>query len=143
MQKFSGRSICKLDSKGRLMIPAKFRRIIPAEVAEILYISKGKDECLNLYPTGEWDVLLERLDKLDPGRKKRDLIRFYSDTSQPLNVDKAGRVAIPSEFIEMIGNPKKVVVIGALKYMEIWNAENYEEIRRQAAETYHESDWEG
>ena len=142
MQNFVGSFSCTLDSKGRLMIPAKFRRLIPEDGGEVLVVSKAKEKCLNLYPLNEWSGVIARLHSLPPGPKKRNLIRFYSDKSQTLNLDKAGRVAIPAHFIAMIGNTRKVVVIGALTYLEIWAEKDYEEIRKQALETYIEGDWE-
>ena len=142
MQNFVGSFSCTLDSKGRLMIPAKFRRMIPEEGGEVLVVSKAKEKCLNLYPLSEWNTVIARLHSLPPGPKKRNLIRFYSDKSQTLNLDKAGRVAIPAHFLAMIGTAKKVVVIGALTYLEIWAEKDYEEIRKQALDTYVEGDWE-
>ncbi len=138
-----GQFECNLDSKGRLMIPARFRRVIPPSAAEVLVLSKGKEACLNLYTLEEWnEVILKELRGLPPGKQKRNLIRYYSDKSLQLNVDKSGRVAIPAHFLSLIGNPKKVVVIGALTYMEIWAPEDYESIRSEAHETYSEGDWE-
>ena len=134
---------CNLDSKGRLMIPARFRRVIPPSAAEVLVLSKGKEVCLNLYTLEEWnEVIIKELRDLPPGKQKRNLIRYYSDKSLQLNVDKSGRVAIPSHFLSLIGNPKKVVVIGALSYMEIWAPEDYEAIRSEAHDAYSEGDWE-
>lgn len=142
MQKFVGRYKCTLDSKGRLMIPARFRRIIPADSGEMLVISRGQEKCLNLYPLSEWNEVIGKLSSLPPGLKKRNLIRFYSDKSHSLNIDKSGRIAIPPDFIEMIGNSKKVVAIGALTYIEIWAEDDYDEIRKQALDTYLEGDWQ-
>jgi MraZ protein len=124
------------------MIPAKFRRMIPEDSGEVLVISKAKEPCLNLYPIAEWNGVIARLHELPPGPKKRNLIRFYSDKSQTLNLDKAGRIAISAGFLSMIGSPKKVVVIGALTYLEIWAEKDYETIRKTALEAYLEGDWE-
>ena len=59
-----------------------------------------------------------------------------------MNLDKAGRVAIPANFLSMISNPKKVIVIGALTYIEIWSPEDYEQVRNEALDTYNKGDWE-
>jgi len=125
------------------MIPAQFRRIIQAEAGETLVISKGKEKCLNLYPLKVWnEVILKELHALEPGPEKRNLIRFYSEKSHQVNVDKAGRVAIPSNFLFMIGNTRKVVVIGALTYIEIWAMEDFGEIKKNALKTYIEGNWQ-
>jgi MraZ protein len=141
--KFVGHFEYNVDSKGRLMIPVRFRRVIPADAADMLVLSKGKEACLNLYPLNEWnEVILKELSNLPPGPQKRNLIRYYSDKSIHVHLDKAGRVAIPAAFLSMIGNPKKVIVIGALSYMEIWAPQDYDNIRAEAHETYNKGDWE-
>jgi MraZ protein len=140
---FVGHFEYNLDAKGRLMIPARFRRVISPEAAEMLVLSKGKEKCLNLYPLAEWnEVILKELRSLPPGPQKRNLIRYYSDKSIHVNIDKAGRIAIPAHFLSMIGGPKKVIVIGALTYMEIWAPEDFEHIRAEALDTYSKGDWE-
>ena len=76
---FIGQFEYNLDAKGRLMIPVRFRRVIPPESAEMLVLSKGKERCLNLYPIAEWnEVILKELHGLPPGPQKRNLIRYYS-----------------------------------------------------------------
>lgn len=142
MRSFVGSFTCTLDTKGRIMVPARFRRLLPTDSGEVLVISKGKEQCLNLYPSAEWEQVIGRLENLPPGPKKRNLIRFYSDKSQTVNLDKAGRVAIPAPFLELIDGPRKVIVIGALTYMEIWSEEDYEQVRNDALETYLDGDWE-
>lgn len=140
---FVGHFEYNLDSKGRLMIPARFRRVIQPDAVDVLVLSKGKEKCLNLYPLPEWnDVILKELHSLPPGPQKRNLIRYYSDKSIHVNLDKAGRVAIPANFLSMVGNPKKVIVIGALTYIEIWSPKDYEQIRNEALDTYNKGDWE-
>ncbi len=124
------------------MIPAKFRRMIPPDSGEILVLSKAKDKYLNLYPMDGWNEIMNKLDERPAGPEKKALVRYYSDKSDTLSMDKAGRIAVPSEYLKLIGNPKKVVIIGALKYMEIWAEEDYGEVRKKAQETYLESDWE-
>ena len=125
------------------MIPAKFRRLVPEETGSMYVVSMGKERCLNLFPLKEWDeMILQKLHELEPGPKRRQTIRFYSKKSLTLNVDKTGRVAIPSNFLEAIGTPKKVVVAGALNFMEIWAPEDYEKASREADETFPDSDWE-
>jgi MraZ protein len=140
---FVGHFEYNLDAKGRLMIPARFRRVIAPDAVDVLVLSKGKERCLNLYPLPEWnDVILKELHSLPPGPQKRNLVRYYSDKSIHVNLDKAGLVAIPAHFLSMIGDPKKVIVIGALTYIEIWAPEDYEQIRNEALDTYNRGDWE-
>ncbi len=143
MQNFLGNFECTLDSKGRLMIPAKFRHLVPEPAAGMYVLSMGKERCFNLYPINEWnEVVVSKLHELTPGPEKRNYIRFYSRKSRTLNLDKAGRVAIPSSFIEVLGNPKKVMVVGVLNYMEIWSLEDYEKVSHDADDAFLDGNWE-
>ncbi|MBN2072069.1 MAG: cell division/cell wall cluster transcriptional repressor MraZ [Candidatus Krumholzibacteriota bacterium] len=143
MQNFLGNFDCTLDSKGRLMIPARFRHQIPEASGGEYVISMGKDRCLNLYPLKEWDeVVVKKLHELPSGPEKRQYIRFYSRKSRTVNLDKSGRIAIPANFLEAIGNPGKVVVVGVLNYLEIWTPEDHAKMSKDGDEAFLEGDWE-
>jgi MraZ protein len=143
MQNFLGNFECTLDSKGRLIIPAKFRHLAEEGSGGMYVVSLGKEKCLNLYPINEWnEVVVSKLHELEPGPKKRNYIRFYSRKSRTLNLDKSGRIALPSSFLELLGNPKKVIVAGVLNYMEIWAPEEYEKVSSAAEENFLEGEWE-
>jgi len=143
MQNFLGQYECTLDSKGRLMVPARFRRLLPEESGGQYVITMGRERCLNLYPLAEWsESVVNRLHELPAGAEKRRYVRFYSNKSRNLPLDKAGRVAIPGAFLEALGHPKKVIVVGVLNYMEIWAADEYERVSREAEETFLSGDWE-
>jgi MraZ protein len=143
MQNFLGNFECTIDSKGRLMIPARFRHLLPEASAGMYVISMGKERCLNLYPFDEWnETVVKKLHDLPPGPEKRNYIRFYSNKSRTLNLDKSGRVAIPSLMLDTIGNPRKVMVVGVLNYIEIWSIEDYEKVSRDAEESFLGGEWE-
>ena len=143
MQNFLGDFECTLDSKGRLMVPARFRHQVPEEEGGVYVITMGKERCLNLWPIKEWnDEVVSKLHELPPGPKKRQFIRFYSRKSRNTNLDKSGRVAIPANFLETIGNPKKVIVVGVLNYMEIWAPGDYDKASVEGDEAYLDSEFE-
>jgi MraZ protein len=143
MQSFLGDFECTIDAKGRLMVPAKFRHLVPESSGGTYVLSMGKERCLNLYPIKEWDeAVVKKLHALPPGPEKRKYIRFYSHKSRTLNLDKSGRIAIPPAMLESLGSPKKVIVAGALNYMEIWSVEDYGNISREAEDAFHDGDWE-
>ena len=139
---FIGKFYCTLDEKGRLMIPAKFRRLFPDEEIKSLIISRAKEKCLRLFDPDRFDAIIAKLGALEDGPVKRNLIRFYSTESEQIKVDGAGRIAIPGEYIAVIDNAKDLVVVGALTHMEVWKQEDYEKVRRDAIDTYHNSPWE-
>jgi MraZ protein len=139
---FIGRFNCTLDEKGRLMIPAKFRRLFPNEEIKSLIISKAKDKCLRLFAPERFEAIIEKLGALEDGDLKRNLIRFYSTESEQIKVDGSGRIAIPAEYIATIDNAKDLVVVGALTHMEVWKQTDYEKVRQDAIDTYRKSTWE-
>ena len=125
------------------MIPARFRHLVPEVSAGMYVISMGKERCLNLYPKIEWDeVVVRELHKLPPGPEKRNYIRFYSNKSRTLNLDKSGRIAIPPAMLDALGGPKKVMVLGVLNYIEIWSIEDYGKVSRDAEDTFRDGEWE-
>jgi len=143
MQNFLGNFECTIDAKGRLMVPAKFRHLVPEASSGMYVISMGRDRCLNLYPVNEWnEVVVSELHKLPPGPEKRNYIRFYSKKSRTLNLDKSGRIAIPSVMLETLGDPRKVMVVGVLNYIEIWSIEDYGKVSQDAENTFRGGEWE-
>jgi len=143
MQNFLGNFECTIDMKGRLMVPAKFRHLVPEASSGMYVISMGKERCLNLYPVNEWnEVVVSELHKLPPGLEKRNYIRFYSNKSRTLNLDKSGRIAIPSGMLESLGSPKKVMAVGVLNYIEIWSIEDYEKVSDEAEDSFRDGGWE-
>ncbi|MDZ7859659.1 MAG: hypothetical protein U5O15_03165 [Candidatus Krumholzibacteriota bacterium] len=143
MQNFLGDYECSIDSKGRMLIPSRFRRLIPADNDNKFVISLGKEQCLNLYPLNEWrDDVEKRLHQLPPGLKKRKVIRFYSKMSRHVESDKSGRIAIPRKFLEVISNPGKVVAVGLLNYIEIWSFDDYRDISIKIENDFQKLEWE-
>ena len=116
---------------------------MPEVSAGMYVISMGKERCLNLYPINEWnEVVVSELHKLPPGPEKRNYIRFYSNKSRTLNLDKSGRIAIPTAMLDALGGPKKVMVVGVLNYIEIWSIEDYGKVSQDAESTFRGGEWE-
>lgn len=143
MKNLLGSFECKLDSKGRLVVPAELRRMMPRKPGSGYVISIGKEKCLTLFPAKEWkERILDKLQELSPGPRTRNTIRYYSRNSRQIKLDKAGRIAIPASFLTVIGNPKTVKVIGLLNYLEIWSPRDFTRISDVSDETFVRSDWE-
>jgi len=143
MSSFIGEYKCKIDSKSRLLIPSGFRRFIAGENAGKFMISLGGEKCLNLYPMEGWKKDVERrLHELPRGMRRRKIVRFYSGTSRPVEMDKTGRIAIPRNFLKKIDNAREVYVVGMLNYLEIWSAGDYLGQSEKIVEEFEELDWE-
>jgi MraZ protein len=137
---FMGKHSCTLDGKNRLTIPKNFRRLINEDASGTrhLVICRAKDHrnCLALYSLEYFAKIIARLRSLEPGAEKRRLIRFYSNESEQLRIDRFGRVQLSPDFLEVLGNAKELVVSGELEYMEIWRRDDYRPVRDEALEGF-------
>lgn len=121
---FTGSYEHSVDSKGRIIIPAKFRD----ELGENFVITKGIDGCLLIYPMNKWEAFVDDLGKL-PGNKKegRMLQRYFLANAQETELDKQGRGLIPAGLREWAGITKNIVLVGMIKKIEIWDKEKWDE----------------
>ncbi len=113
-----------IDTKGRLIIPSKFRDIL----GEDFVITKGLDGCLFLYPNNEWKIFEEKLRTLPLTNKNaRTFTRYFLGSAVDGGLDKQGRVLISSALREFAGLEKEVVLVGVLERVEIWDKAKWDE----------------
>ena len=114
-----------IDTKGRLIIPAKFRE----DLGEYFFITKGMEKCLYVYPENEWNIFEEKLNKLPTttDKKARDLAHFFQGSAIEGELDKQGRTLIPSGLRTFAHLEKEVVFIGMGKRAEIWDKARWDE----------------
>jgi len=107
-----------VDSKGRIILPAKFRELL----GEMFVATKGLDRCLFIYPQEEWSVLEEKLKKLPLAKPEaRAFVRFFFSGAAELEFDKQGRVLLPNNLREYAGLGKDITVVGVSNRIEIWD----------------------
>ena len=108
-----------IDDKNRLTLPARFRDSFAGGVV----LTRGLDECLDVYARGDWDALVDaRLAPLDPFSKEaRDLKRFFFSAASDAELDKQGRVLVPPALLKHAGLGREVVVAGVHDHLEIWD----------------------
>ncbi|QUH32099.1 division/cell wall cluster transcriptional repressor MraZ [Vallitalea guaymasensis] len=121
---FIGEYKHSIDDKGRLIVPAKFRALL----GETFYLTKGFDNCLMVYTEEEWNKFIEKLNN-NPMKKKdaRRIQRFFIASANECNLDKQGRILIPSHLREYSVLEKEVILIGVSNRVEIWSKENWED----------------
>ncbi len=130
---FLGEYNCSIDSKNRMAIPSVIRKTIESDGDDpTLYISKGFEQCLSLYPKKQFDEMV--IDKLKtlPGtsQKVRSYKRMLFSGYNALDGwDKQGRIVIPQNQKEYAGLGKEVIVIGSMDLFEIWDAENWRKFK--------------
>ncbi len=121
---FFGEFEYKVDEKGRVPLPARFRR----ELRDGVVLTQGVEECITAYPLGEWKKLATALTSGSVTRSKvRKLNRaFFATAFISVKFDGQGRVTLPIPLREYAGIEDEVVIIGANNYLELWNKERWE-----------------
>ncbi len=113
-----------IDAKGRVIIPAKFRE----KLGDSFVITKGLDGCLYGYAEAEWKNFEEKLATLPiTNRDSRQFTRFFLAGAAECELDKQGRILIPSVLREFAGLEKDVVLVGVASKIEIWSKERWDE----------------
>jgi len=120
---FLGEFEYKIDEKGRVLIPPKFRR----ELKEGLVLTPGIEKCITAYTLSEWTKLAGTLTtgSVTPNKLRR-LNRATFATAFSLNIDRQGRIALPIPLREHADIGDEVIIVGANTYLELWNKEQWE-----------------
>ena len=120
---FLGTHTPKLDEKGRLFLPARFRE----ELAEGVVITKGQERCLYVFKRADFVATAERLQAAPLTAKAvRDYSRVFFASAFDDAPDKQGRITVPAGLRQYAGLSKECVVIGANTRLEIWDAASWE-----------------
>ena len=121
---FFGEFEYKIDEKGRLPLPPRFR----AHLRDGVVLTPGVEKCITAYPLSEWKKLAAALTGSPVTRSKlRQLNRALFATAFYLNIDGQGRVNLPVPLREHAEIVDEVVVAGANNYLELWNKVHWEE----------------
>jgi mraZ protein len=128
MSSFVGDYICKLDEKGRVLVPAAFRRQSRGAFDRLILKKDVFEDCLVVYTIEEWEQQVEFLKrKLNPYNKKHSqFLREFYKMSAEVELDSNGRILIPKRFVGLVGLQKEVVFVGVGDKIEIWDKEKYD-----------------
>ncbi len=120
---FLGEYEHSVDTKGRIAVPAKFRNQLEGG----LVVTRGFERCLQVYPMEQWQTLSERVSSLSLGAAEaRQLRRLLFSSAFDTEVDKQGRIVLPSGLREYAGIGEMAVVAGMNTYFEIWSQTDWE-----------------
>ena len=127
MARFHGRFDYSIDAKGRVNIPAKFRKALCPDAQETFIICRAPSGCLRAYPQDLWEKyesdLSSRPETPETLRHKRLLYNTISDST----LDAQGRVTLTSAQVGIAGILKDVILVGHADYIEIWDVGRYEQ----------------
>jgi len=129
---------CKADAKGRLMMPAAFKKQLAAVLQDGFVLKRSVfQKCLELYPMAEWNLLMQKMNKLNRFKKKNnDFIRRFTAGVKMVEVDTAGRLLIPKDLIGFAEINKELVLSSAVNIIEIWDKELYEKAIEDVADDF-------
>ncbi|MCK0180310.1 division/cell wall cluster transcriptional repressor MraZ [Flavobacteriaceae bacterium S0862] len=128
MNSLIGTYECKIDSKGRLMLPSAFKKQLFSVMQEGFVLKRAVfQSCLELYPMSEWETLMQKVNKLNRFKKKNnDFIRRFTAGVKFIELDASGRLLVAKDLIAFAGMSKNIVVSSVGNILEIWDKENYE-----------------
>ena len=107
-----------LDDKGRIIIPSKYREKLP----ERLILTKGIDKCLYLYQEKDFEHFISKLNSLAFTKQDvRLFMRFFLSSAITIELDKQGRMLIPSFLIEYANFKEDVMILGVMDHLELWD----------------------
>lgn len=119
---FMGEYNHTVDAKGRLIVPSKFRE----QLGDEFVVTKGLDGCLFVYENTEWKILEEKLKNLPlTNANARKITRFFLAGATLCEVDKQGRILLPSVLREFAKIEKEAVMVGVGNRIEIWSKESW------------------
>ena len=128
MTGFIGEYEATVDVKGRFLLPAGFKKQLPATGAESFVLNRGFEKCLSLYTVESWTPLFTELSKLnDFDPKVRQFKRYFLNGATQVEPDTAGRILLPKNLMEYAGLGKDIVLVSAIDKIEIWDKIKYQE----------------
>ncbi len=128
MNLLSGEYECKLDPKGRLVLPAKVKANLPEASGNQLVLVRGFEPCLVLYPRESWRVIHDKVMALDEFNEEyRQFQRNFFRGMTEVELDNIGRFMLPRTMLRYSGIEKEAIIVGLGNRCEIWEPEKYEE----------------
>lgn len=119
---------CKVDDKGRILLPGKLKNELDPVINEGFIIKRSIfSPCLELWPMKEWDIKKAEINQLNRFIEKNVIfIRKFLAGVKPVEVDGSGRINLPKDLMAFAGIEKTVVLTSQLNIIEIWDKDKYE-----------------
>ena len=119
---------CKIDVKGRLLIPIALKKQIADSISHGFVLKRAVfQQCLELYPLQQWEDLISKVNKLNRFKKKNnDFIRRFTAGLKFIELDNTGRLLIPKELTEFANIKREIVLSSSVNIIEIWDKSEYE-----------------
>jgi MraZ protein len=124
---FVGKYSHNIDEKGRVILPASFRRALEEQGASNKIIITGMNKCLSMYTREEWEKSVEKMKQIAESKPEAEyVIRRMCADAVECSIDEQGRLNIPLNLKEYGGLKKEVVTVGRMNKLEIWDKKLWE-----------------
>ncbi len=128
MAYFSSEYECKLDAKGRMVLPAKVKSNLPIAGGNSIVVTRGFETCLVVYPIIEWNKVFSKVAGLNEFNEEyRNFQRNFFRGNTELELDSNGRFLVPKSLLKYAQIDKDAILVGMGNRLEIWNPELYEQ----------------
>ena len=119
---------CKIDVKGRLLIPSAFKKQLAPVIPKGFVLKRAVfQNCLELYPLAQWEELIKKVNSLNRFKKKNnDFLRRFTAGVKFIELDGNGRLLIPKDLIEFSNINREVTLSTSVNIIEIWDKSSYE-----------------
>ena len=126
---------CKIDAKGRMMLPVALKKQLTTILDKGFVLKRAVFQpCLELYPMDEWEQLMQKMGKLNRfSKKNNDFIRRFTAGVRLVELDATGRLLIPKDLLGFADFKKEIVISSSINILEIWDKERYEKAIDDAA----------
>lgn len=129
MKAIVGTYECKVDAKGRLMIPSGMKKQLPEVIEGFVLKRSVFEKCLELWPMAEWQTMMEKINQLNRFNKKNDLfVRKFMAGVKLVDIDDNGRLLIAKDLMAFADIKKEIVLSSKINIIEIWDKDLYENL---------------
>ena len=134
MEHLIGTYECKVDTKGRVMMPIALKKQLSKLINDGFVLKRSVfNHCIEMYPLSEWAKLMDKLNGLNRFNKKNnDFIRRFTAGVKSVEMDNSGRFLIYKDLIKYASIDKEIVVSSSVNILEIWNKSTYEKVINEA-----------
>ncbi|MGE5425213.1 MAG: division/cell wall cluster transcriptional repressor MraZ [Syntrophothermus sp.] len=137
MTSLHGEFECRIDDKGRIILPMGLKKQISPEAQDHFMVNRGFEGCLNLFPMNEWKTESERVNHLNLyNQENRVFLRNFYRGATELALDGSNRILLPKSLLEYAKIDKDVILTAFSNRIEIWSKEEYERHLDISAEDY-------
>ena len=137
MTSFIGEFDCKVDAKGRVMMPSGLRKQLDPDAQERFVLNRGFEKCLVLYPQNVWKGISAEISKLNQYKKKnREFIRYFYRGATETGLDGTGRILLPKRLLNYASIKKEAVLFAYFDRIEIWDKSTYDNLLTDEPEDF-------